>query len=103
MEGDEDGNLRQIYLQGGRALKRTAMFFTTGCHQTSKLTATLGCARDEKCSVITDPLTEESSVRGVYVAGDASRDVLLVAVAIAEGAEAAVAINRALLKDDGLT
>jgi thioredoxin reductase len=47
-------------------------------------------------------LTEESSVRGVYVAGDASRDVLLVAVAIAEGAKAAVAINRALLQDDGL-
>ena len=39
---------------------------------------------------------------GVYVAGDASRDVLLVAVAIAEGAKAAVAINRALLKDEGL-
>jgi len=47
-------------------------------------------------------LTEESSVRGVYVGGDASRDVLLVAVAIAEGAKAAVAINRALLQDDGL-
>jgi thioredoxin reductase len=31
-----------------------------------------------------------------------SRDVLLVTVAIAEGAKAAVAINRALLKDDGL-
>ena len=39
---------------------------------------------------------------GVYVAGDSSRDVLLVAVAIAEGAKAAVAINRALLKDEGL-
>ena len=39
---------------------------------------------------------------GVYVAGDASRDVLLVAVAIAEGAKAAVAINRALLEDEGL-
>jgi thioredoxin reductase len=61
-----------------------------------------GCARDEKGGIVTDPLTEESSVRGVYVAGDASRDVLLVAVAIAEGAKAAVAINRALLQDDGL-
>ena len=51
---------------------------------------------------ITDPVTEESSIRDVYVAGDASRDVLLVAVAIAEGAKAGVAINRALLQDDGL-
>ena len=39
---------------------------------------------------------------GVYVAGDVSRDVLLIAVALAEGAKAAVAINRALLAEDGL-
>ena len=48
-----------------------------------------------------DPATEESSVPGVYVAGDVSRDVLLVAVAIAEGARAAVAINKAFLRRDG--
>jgi thioredoxin reductase len=78
------------------------IFFTTGCHQSSDLSAELGCARDEKGGIVTDPATEESSVRGVYVAGDASRDVLLVAVAIAEGARAAVAINRALLQEDGL-
>jgi thioredoxin reductase len=40
-------------------------------------------------------------VPGVYVAGDVSREVLLVAVAIAEGAKAAVAINKAILKRDG--
>ena len=78
------------------------MFFTTGCRPSSNLSATLGCARDEKGGIVTDPVTEESSVRGVYVAGDASRDVLLVAVAIAEGAKAGVAINRALLQEDGL-
>ena len=51
--------------------------------------------------VSTDPVTAETSVPGVYVAGDVSRDVLLVAIAIAEGAEAAVAINRAFLRRDG--
>ena len=50
---------------------------------------------------MTDPETEETSVPGVYVAGDVSRDVLLVAVAIAEGAQAAVAINKAFLRRDG--
>jgi thioredoxin reductase len=78
------------------------MFFTTGCRQTSDLSAALGCARDEKGGSVTDPVTEESCVRGVYVAGDASRDVLLVAVAIAEGAKAGAAINRALLQEEGL-
>jgi thioredoxin reductase len=102
LEGTDDGVLQKIYLQNGKVLERAAIFFTTGCRQGSELSASLGCARDEKGGIVTDPLTEESSVRGVYVAGDASRDVLLVAVAIAEGAKAAVAINRALLQDDGL-
>jgi thioredoxin reductase len=45
---------------------------------------------------------EMSSVPGLYVAGDASRDVQLVIVAAAEGAKAAFAINIALQKDDGV-
>ena len=102
LEGTEDGALQSIQLQGGKVLERTAIFFTTGCGQASDLSAALGCARDKKGGIVTDPVTEESSVRGVYVAGDASRDVLLVAVAIAEGAKAGVAINRALLQEDGL-
>jgi thioredoxin reductase len=102
LEGAADGALRAIHLQTGEAVERAAMFFTTGCRQRSDLSTRLGCARDEKGGIITDPVTEESSVKGVYVAGDASREVLLVAVAIAEGAKAGVAINRALLKEDGL-
>jgi thioredoxin reductase len=102
LDGTEDGELQRIHLESGEVLQRAAMFFTTGCRQSSELSALLGCDRDEKGGIITDPVTEESSIRGVYVAGDASRDVLLVAVAIAEGAKAGVAINRALLGDDGL-
>jgi thioredoxin reductase len=102
LEGTEDGGLQRLLMHNGEVLDRTAIFFTTGCRQASDLSAALGCARDSKGGIITDPLTEESSVRGVYVAGDASRDVLLVAVAIAEGAKAGVAINRALLQEEGL-
>ncbi|HEX2449068.1 MAG TPA: NAD(P)/FAD-dependent oxidoreductase [Methyloceanibacter sp.] len=102
LEGDNDGHLQRICFEDGTARDRAAMFFTTGCAQRSDLWQMLGCKRDEKGGIISDPITEESSVPGVYVAGDASRDVLLIAVAIAEGAKAAVAINRALLKDDGL-
>jgi hypothetical protein len=49
--------------------------------QNSDLSAILGCSRDEKGGIVIDPVTEESGVRGVF-AGDASRDVLLVAAAI---------------------
>jgi len=97
-----DGRLKRIHFQKGNAVERSALFFTTSCHQKSNLSKLLGCQRDEKGGVITDPLTEETSVPGVYVAGDVSRDVLLVAVAAGEGAKAGVAINRALLREDGI-
>jgi thioredoxin reductase len=102
LEGDNEGHLQRICFTDGRVLERAALFFTTGCSQRSNLWERLGCKRDEKGGIVSDPVTEESSVPGVYVAGDASRDVLLIAVAIAEGAKAAVAINRALLREDGL-
>jgi thioredoxin reductase len=41
-------------------------------------------------------------VPGVYIAGDASRDVLFVIVAAAEGAQAACALNKSLMREDGL-
>ena len=51
-----------------------------------------GCTVDDK--------QQMTHVPGLYVAGDASRDVLQVIVAAAEGAEAAIGINRALLHED---
>jgi thioredoxin reductase len=101
LEG-ESGKLKRIRLQNGEAIERSALFFTTGCHQKSDLSKILDCRRDEKGGVITDPLTEETTIAGVYVAGDVSRDVLLVAVAAGEGAKAGVAVNRALLREDGI-
>lgn len=95
------GLLTKIKFKSGPDLERSGLFFSTGCHQASDLSLRLGCVRDEKGGVITDPATEETSVPGVYVAGDVSRDVLLVSIAIAEGAKAAVAINKAFLRRDG--
>jgi thioredoxin reductase len=96
------GALSTISFESGPDLERAGLFFSTGCHQASDLSQRLGCQRNEKGGVVIDPLTEETSVPGVYVAGDVSRDVLLVAVAVGEGAKAAVAINKALLKRHGL-
>lgn len=101
LEGNGD-RLQRINFEDGSSIERSALFFSTGCRQTSRLWEDLGCVRDAKGGIVTDPLTEETTVPGVYVAGDVSRDVLLVAVAVAEGAKAGVAINRALLKESGL-
>jgi thioredoxin reductase len=96
-----DGELTKIVFESGPDLPRAGLFFSTGCRQASDLSKRLGCKRNAKGGVVIDPDTEESSVPGVYVAGDVSRDVLLVAVAIGEGAQAAVAINKAFLRRDG--
>jgi thioredoxin reductase len=96
-----DAELTKIVFTSGPDLHRAGLFFATGCHQASDLSKRLGCKRDAKGGVVIDPDTEESSVPGVYVAGDMSRDVLLVAIAIGEGAQAAVAINKAFLLRDG--
>jgi thioredoxin reductase len=94
------GELTSIQFDNGASLFRSGLFFSTGCHQASDLSKTLGCERNDKGGVVINPVTEESSVPGIYVAGDASRDVLLVAVAIGEGAQAAVAINKYFLRRD---
>jgi thioredoxin reductase len=96
------GRLTSVKFADGRTRDCAALFFSTGCSQGSPLADQLGCRRDEAGAIITDPKTEETTQPGIYVAGDVSRDVLLVAVAIAEGAKAGVAINRALLERDGL-
>jgi thioredoxin reductase len=94
LEGD-DGCLRAIVFEDGARLPRKALFFNTGQHPRSALLEGLGGTFAEKgVSCDEDGLT---SVAGVYVAGDASRDVQLVIMACAEGARAALAINKALL------
>jgi thioredoxin reductase len=61
----------------------------------------LGCNFTDKGGIRSGD-TEETNVPGLYVAGDASRDVQFVIVAASEGAQAAVAIDKALLREDGL-
>jgi thioredoxin reductase len=96
-----NGQLRNMVFESGEDLPRMGFFFSTGCKPASDLSERLGCKRRDKGGVATNPDTEETSVPGIYVAGDASRDVLLVAVAAAEGAQAAVAINKSFLRRDG--
>lgn len=96
------GQLARVVFGDGRCLDRAALFFNTGQHQRSPLAAALGCAFDERGGVVAKDYEVATSVPGVYVAGDASRDVQLVVIAAAEGVKAGFAINRDLLAADGL-
>jgi len=94
-----DGVLERIVLAGGEAVPRRALFFTLGQEQRSPLAIRLGCEFNDKGTVSTGKY-ESTHLRGLFVAGDASRAVQWVIVAAAEGAEAAFAINTDLIKED---
>lgn len=97
LEGS-DGILERIVFADRAPEARRALFFTTGQHQQSALTASLGCVFNEKGTVHTGK-HETTHLRGLFVAGDASRAVQWVVVAASEGAEAAFAINTDLIKE----
>jgi len=97
LEGS-DGRLERIVLANGEALARRAMFFNTGQDQHCDLAERLGCEFTERGAVRTGNF-EKTNISGLYVAGDASRAVQLAIVAAAEGAEAAFAINTALIQE----
>jgi len=98
LEG-QDGLLERVVFSEGEALKRKALFFCSGQHQRSPLAEKLGARFNEKGAVDTGTC-EATNVPGLYVAGDASKQAQFVIVAAAEGSEAGMAINNALLKDD---
>jgi thioredoxin reductase len=98
LEG-KDGILQRVVFEAADPLPRRALFFTTGQSQQSELAVLLGCEFNDKGTVRTGKY-ESTHLRGLYVAGDASRAVQWVIVAAAEGAEAAFAINTDLIAED---
>ena len=98
LEG-RDGLLERVVFETGESLPRRALFICSGQHQRSALARKLGCRFTPKGAVDTGTC-EATDVPGLYVAGDASKEAQFVIVAAAEGAEAGMAINKALLKDD---
>lgn len=98
LEGD-GGLLKRIVFVDGSYLERSALFFTTDQYQRSNIAAQLGCQFTNK-GIIKAGKFQNSSVSGVYVAGDAARDMQLVMIAAADGAKAAVIINKALQKEE---
>jgi thioredoxin reductase len=98
LEGD-NGMLSRIVFRDGSTLPCKAMFFSAPQHQRSDLAARLGCRFTRKGAVSTG-WCESTNVRGLFVAGDASRNVQLAIIAAAEGAQAAFAINKSLLHEE---
>jgi thioredoxin reductase len=97
LEGAE--SLEQIVFADGAIAPCRGLFFQTGQSQRCDLAANLGCVFTRKGAVQTGKL-EGTNIPGLFVAGDASKDVQLAIVAAAEGAKAAIAINSLLQREN---
>lgn len=95
------GMVRDIVFADGDRRTCDALFIAGEHRQRCELPRQLGCALTGHGLVKTDHLGQ-TGIPGLYVAGDASRDVQFVVVAAAEGAKAGVAINKALQARAGL-
>lgn len=98
----QDGRVQRVVLATDEQVDCDAIFLATSQTPQWDLPRQLGCEITRRGVVKTDNLGQ-TCVPGVYVVGDASRDVQFAIVAAAEGAKAAVAINKALQARSGLT
>ena len=96
---ESGGQIQRVVFEAGEAYACRALFFSTGQRQRSSIAAEFGCEFTDKGAVLTGHC-ETTNVPGLFVAGDASKNTQFVIVAAAEGAEAAVEINRSLEEED---
>jgi thioredoxin reductase len=88
----------QLAFDDGPAIEREVLFVTGPQMQQSPLIEQLGCPLT-KTGVVDTGIYQSTCIPGVYVAGDAARDVQFAIIAAAEGAAAGFAINRELLHE----
>ncbi|MEO6723734.1 MAG: NAD(P)/FAD-dependent oxidoreductase [Blastocatellia bacterium] len=98
LEGDsETGRLDRVRFSGGDALECDALFFNLGTFTAAHLHESLGCRPDRDSGLVWVDEQQQTSVEGVYAAGDITPQSQLAVVAAAEGALAAIHIHKALI------
>jgi thioredoxin reductase len=94
-----DGTLECVCFTDGKSLPCGALFFVSNSPQKSHLPESLGCTLADSGGVQCDAHAA-TNVAGLFVAGNVRCGLHLAITAAAEGAEAAVAINDALIDLD---
>jgi thioredoxin reductase len=95
-----NGSLQEVCLAGGRAVPLGALFFYWGSEPASDLARVTGCDMGSQGHVHVDSSCMETSVPGIYAAGDIVGRPHLAISAAAEGVRAALSIHRSLLPDE---
>jgi thioredoxin reductase len=100
LEGDlERKQLQYVRLDNGESLECDALFFNLGTEPSSNLHEMLGCRKDDESGLIWVDDERQTSVKGVYAAGDITPHSQLAVVAAAEGAMAAIHIHKSLVPE----
>jgi thioredoxin reductase len=94
LEGN-NGQLEKVIFIDGSEQKCDAVFFVHGYTQQCNLAETFDCEMSKKGVIVTNRF-QQTKTPGLFVAGDADKDVQFVVVAAAEGAKAGVIINKEL-------
>jgi thioredoxin reductase len=97
LEGDKSTKqLQRVLFAEIEPLECDALFFSLGTELATDFHETLGCRLDPECGLLWVDDTQQTSVEGVYAAGDLTPQSQLAVVAAAEGAMAAIHIHRSL-------
>jgi thioredoxin reductase len=98
LEGDTSTRqLQRVLFAEGEPLECDALFFNLGTELATDFHETLGCRLDPECGLVWVDDTQQTSIDGVYAAGDITPQSQLAVVAAAEGAMAAIHIHRSLV------
>ncbi len=96
LEGDlKNRQLQRVRFETGEPLECDALFFNLGVEPASRLHETLGCRK--KDDFVWVDKNQQTSVEGIYAAGDITPNSQLAVVAAAEGAMAAIHIHESLI------
>lgn len=101
LEGDKEKCLlKRVRFDDGSTLEADALFFNFGTAPAADLHTQLDCKLDEECGLVWVDAEQQTSVRGVYAAGDITPHSQLAVVAAAEGAMAAIHIHKSLMPEE---
>jgi thioredoxin reductase len=89
-------SLRAVRLVGGGEVACDALFVHPK-QKTVPLVDSLGLATDESGFIAVDPMTRQTSVAGIYAAGDVTTRMQAAILAAASGMQAAAALNHGLI------
>ena len=101
LEGNKEARqLQRVIFSEGEPLECDALFFNLGTELATNFHETIGCRLDDECGLLWVDKTQQTSVDGVYAAGDVTPHSQLAVVAAAEGAMAAIHIHRSLIPEE---